>query len=403
MDENKKNAGETKFTKAVTLRLSEENYEALNELGVFKNREFTALMNELVGAYVKAGSVTNAAQDNFAEIVNETMKVQLGQMQKDLQATMNALYRIACFDMRLLAQNPDNSKMIPFAKKKSWQDYTEMLMGQKFPRDLGSGFSEKTENEDFDEDEEIDESEKNEKSESLENPPLPHSRIFSRSEKRESPEMVNPGERLPDSDLASIGESDEEEDEDFHGEEEKSVPASSGDFSESENEDDGDFAEEDTPAASTENPENGKTDDPENMTEDENPENEEEEENDDSEVYDGYRDGDFCKETGKVINLHAYDTGLPSSKYHVRPEDEKRFRENPAIEKMAGNSFLTREQVKNTSWDIPRTVYSVARANFLTPRQEEKLAELKIPHKPSEPWDSVIAQIEEAEKSENHG
>ena len=50
--------------------------------------------------------------------------------------------------------------------------------------------------------------------------------------------------------------------------------------------------------------------------------------------------------------------------------------------------------------DANRAAFSVKGTNFLTPHQEEKMKQMKIPHKPTEPWDEVIAQIEEAEKSD---
>lgn len=362
------------YTERVTLRLSKENYDALAELGVFKDRTFTQLVNQLVSAYVKSGSVTTTAQNNFAEIVNDSMRVQLGQMQKDLQTTMNALYRIACFDMRLLSQNPENARSINFAKKRSWQDYTEMLMGAKFPRDLGSDFSAESEN---DRSEDFEESEDFRKTGDSEKTQMTALRDFRKQEEirnAEKPESVNPADRMPDSDIADLGESDEDENSEFTENGENSNSAISSD------------RREDEKSEGAENSESGK--------------NEENAVHDDSETYDGYHDGDYCKETGKTINLHAYDTGLPSSAYHVRPEDAEYAKANPWVVNQANQLYMTREQVKNTIMDITRVAFSVAGTNFLTPRQEEKMKELKIPHKPTEPWDEVIAQIEEAEKSE---
>lgn len=365
------------YTERVTLRLSKENYDALAELGVFKDRTFTQLVNQLVSAYVKSGSVTTTAQNNFAEIVNDSMRVQLGQMQKDLQTTMNALYRIACFDMRLLSQNPENARSINFAKKRSWQDYTEMLMGAKFPRDLGSDFSAESENSRNEDFEESKDSHKSGDSAKTQMPALNDFRRREDVRNPEKPDSVSLADRMPDGDIADLGESDEDENAEFSENEENNNSAFSQDLPESE-----------------------KPEDEENS---ESHESEESAAQDDSETYDGYHDGDYCKETGKVINLHAYDTGLPSSQYHVQPKDEEYAKANPWVVNQANQLYMTREQVKNTIMDVTRAAYSVAGKNFLTPLQEEKMKELKIRHSPMEPWDDVIAQIEEAEKLENQG
>ena len=363
-----------RYTERITLRLSKENYDALNELGVFKDRTFTQLTNQLLSAYVKSGSVTTTAQNNFADIVNDAMRVQLGQMQKSLQTTLNALYRIAAFDMRLLSQSPENARAINFAKKKSWQDYTEMLMGQKFPRDLGSDFSSNLEN---DEDDDFPE---NEDFRKTKNSPKPEISALHDFQKRteiqnvEKPIDVNFADRMPDNAADDLGESDEDE---------NSEIAESG--------------ENDDPAFSSELPESEKPDEAENLNSGDEEKNAD---SDDSEVYDGYHDGDFCEETGKRINLHAYDTGLPSSKYHVRPEDEAYIKANPWAASIANTMYATREQVASMIMDANRAAFSVKGTNFLTPHQEEKMKQMKIPHKPTEPWDEVIAQIEEAEKSD---
>jgi len=452
-NEKKQNDENRTFSERVTLRLSKENYAALEELGVFRDRTFTTIMNDLVSAYVKTGSVTTIAQTNFAEMVDDAMDTKMAQMQKDLQAAMNAIYRIECFNMRLLSQNPDNRSYIPYAKKKSWTDYTSMLMGEKFPRDLGSDFDESDENAEVEENDgskEITEmaevpkprkvartvmtrfsrndsnEENGENRKSAEMPSgdeMSDQEEFAKhgfDENRQMSQMPNPdefagmgfdhddanggmGESDEDADLRKSGNSPSEENLES---EEKFESAESDERLKNENADDGENVAKGETAEDSEigqTDENTETEESAESAENGKPEetaNESESGNGEPAEKREWHDGDFCEETGKTINLHAYDTGLPDSEYHATKEDEEFIRNNPDAAKFADNQFMTREQVKNLRMDLVRAAMSVCGKNFLTPEQEAKMKELGIKHGPLEPWDDVIAEINEAEESD---
>ncbi len=396
----------------MTVRITDENYKALEEMGVIQRRGIGQLVNQLLSTYIKTGSLSTMAIESFSSIVSDEMEKQLGQIEQRMNRVLYPVYQMSAFDMRLLAQNPETARYIPFARKKSRQDLLGMMNGRGIPTDLSAsdddeaedGDAEESENTEIENPAEIETGGQERIAASAYSPEKPAMR-FDRGDdfplddddrreamrraaesgdaqndverrligfaipddaldddtdygESENPEDVAAAEKLGSGELAELGGSEED--------------SASEEMTESQSDERSENANYTGSAADDESGDDVTSGDEEPEAEGESPDEVELTQNMSSRSASDYADGDVCAETGMTVNRHAYDTGLPDSAYHVPDADRMMFDQNPGVAAFVSGYQTLRKEVADISTAAIRVAMEVANKNYMTPEEEQR-------------------------------